>query len=223
MSWYYPYPNVLVAPYTWAPVHPMYMGGWMPPMVNWVPLPPHPYHFNPFWPYPVPGLPSDHPVWKWLATIDGGIYEDATVIPEGIGTTFKTKIVGYQRVVIMEGDEEGNNPSTFGLYPPAGLRAPTIVTLPSTTSSVKQPTPSPTHSSLHHSPEESPEVGRGYKEEEKMDFQDFSDPPSPIRGNFIQVSPAVTSPSLSSVHQGQSLSPIHETITESDEEDLEEL
>lgn len=56
-----------------------------------------------------------------------------------------------------------------------------------------------------------------------MDFQDFSDPPSPIRGNFIQVSAAVTPTSPAELHQGQSLSPIHETVTESDEEELEEL
>ncbi|OIW27756.1 hypothetical protein CONLIGDRAFT_682778 [Coniochaeta ligniaria NRRL 30616] len=225
----------------WMPPPPM--GGWMPPhpMGGWVPPPPpHPSFYNPFWPYPVPGLPANHLIWRWLATIDGGVWEDATVIPEGIGTPFKTKIVNYQRVVIPEGDEEGDDPATFGLYPPAGLRAPTVVTLPSDYSGSPPPTISPQRISKRsstespkespeqnpkESPEQSPEVGRCYKAEENMAFQDFSEPLSPIRGNFIQVSTPVTTPSpaTNTIHQGQSLSPIHETITESDEDDLEKL
>lgn len=223
MSWYYSHG------YTpGAPINPNHRGGWTsaPPMDWWVHPPPphipHPSLYNPFWPYPVPGLPPDHRVWRWLATIDGGIWEDASAISEANRAPFKSKIVGYQRVVIAEGDKEGEDPATFGLYPPAGPAVQTGVTLPSTPSScTPQARSSP--GSSQDSLEETPEVGRGYTADTDMAFQDFSDPPSPIRGNFIQVSTGTRSPSPPPLHQGQSLSPIQETVTESDEERLGKL
>lgn len=209
-----------------APVYRTYMGTWVTHRGWCVPPPRPPLHYtsfyNPFWPYPAPGLPPDHLVWRWLATIDGGIWEDASAISEANRAPFKSKIVSYQRVVIMEGDKEGEDPSTFGLYPPAGSVTPAVVTLPPTPSSCT-PLDRTSSSSSQGSSEESPEIGRGYQAEENMDFKDFSDPPCPIRGNFIQVSTGVRSPSPSPLHQGQSLSPIHESVTESDEERLEKL
>ena len=154
----------------------------------------------------------------------------------------------YHRVPIYQGSPEYNDPTVFGLYPPASPRAPTVVTLSISSSPLQSrshwPAPSAHRSSSsqaqdnnpeqlpeqiaddssqHSSSEESIEVGRCYIATDNMDFQSFSDPPSQIRGNFIPVSDGFTIPSPASLHKGQQLSPINETMTETDEEKFEQL
>lgn len=227
--------------------------------VIWVPPPPDPRLTNPFYPYAVPGLPPAHRVWGWLEGIDGGVWEDASIMPNGGDPGFSSMILWYRRVVLRRWDRRGDDPATFGLYPPLGPRPLTVITLSSTSSDPPLDQPAESHptetedsaennlannseySSVYgfvdsseddseddsgdgsvHSSDDSPEIARGYMARH-FDFQDFSDPPSPIRGNFIPVSGATSSPSPSPIQQGDSLSPIQETVTESEEDNLKNL
>jgi hypothetical protein len=165
-------------------------------------------------------LPPGHRVWRWLAGIDAGPWEDASTV---LVTPFRSKIVGHRRVLLVDGDPEGENPATFGLYPPAGQLAGTVRTLPSTPATSHQTGATQSHNNPDNSSEATPELGRSYKPEGNMAFQNFSDEPSPIRGNFIPVSSPVTYLSPTPHQRVKTRDRVHETITESEEEYFQDM
>jgi hypothetical protein len=123
--------------------------------------------------------------------------------------------------VLREGDPVADNAATFGLHPPAGIRVRTVMTLSFTPAPSNQPQTSQPNNNTEGNPAATPELGRSAQAGGNMSFQGFSD--SPIRGNFIPVSSPITSPSPGWLERVETRGWVHETITELEEEDFEQM